>query len=109
MASGSQGVNVQEMINGLITENKVMIFSKSYCPYCLDAKDLLSELSIDYKAIELDQDPLGYAIQQTLSEMTGQWTVPNIYINAASIGGCDDLNALHIKGKLEKMVAAIAE
>lgn len=58
-----------------------------------------------YKVIELDQDPLGYVIQQTLSDMTGQWTVPNIFINGTSIGGCDDLNALHIKGKLEEMVA----
>ncbi|KAL9538578.1 hypothetical protein MBANPS3_010828 [Mucor bainieri] len=86
--------------------DRAPVFSKSYCPYCLDAKDLLDELNIAYKAIELDQDPLGYVIQQTLSDMTGQWTVPNIFIHATSIGGCDDLNALHIKGKLEEMVAA---
>ncbi|KAK4521113.1 low-affinity Fe(2+) transport protein [Mucor velutinosus] len=106
MASGSQGVNVPDMINELITKNKVMVFSKSYCPYCLEAKDLLRELNIAYKAIELDQDPLGYVIQQTLADMTGQWTVPNIFINATSIGGYDDLDALHIKGTLQEMVAA---
>lgn len=69
---------------------------------------MLDELNIAYKAIELDRDPLGHVIQQTLSDMTGQWTVPNIFINAASIGGCDDLHALHIKGKLEEMMMAKA-
>ncbi|KAL9542234.1 hypothetical protein PS6_009895, partial [Mucor atramentarius] len=103
MASSSKGMSVAEKIDDLIKQNKVMVFSKSYCPYCLDAKDLLSELNIPYKALELDQDPLGHLIQETLLELTGQWTVPNIFIHAKSIGGCDDLNALHIKGELEEM------
>lgn len=66
---------------------------------------MLSELNILFKTIELDQDPLGYSIQDTLSKMTGQWTVPNIFINGRSIGGCDDLNILHAKGQLEEILA----
>lgn len=40
---------------GLIDENTVMVFSKSYCPYCRQTKQLLSELGARFEVIELDQ------------------------------------------------------
>jgi hypothetical protein len=37
-----------------IKQNKVMVFSKSYCPYCTEAKTAISKLGVAFKAIELD-------------------------------------------------------
>jgi glutaredoxin 3 len=39
----------------LINENGVVVFSKSYCPYCLASKKLLNELGANFTALELDQ------------------------------------------------------
>ena len=39
----------------MIKENKVMLFSKSFCPYCDEVKDFFQQFSIDFKVIELDQ------------------------------------------------------
>ncbi|KAF9367208.1 hypothetical protein CPC16_006795, partial [Podila verticillata] len=63
-----------------IAENPVMIFSKSYCPYCLRVKDLFDDMQVKYKALELDEHDLGDEIQQTLKTLSGQATVPNVYI-----------------------------
>jgi glutaredoxin 3 len=57
--------------------------------------------------IELDKDPRGSEIQDTLGQMTGQSTVPSIWISGKHIGGCDDLTALNNKGKLTAMLADV--
>lgn len=37
-----------------IQDNKVMVFSKSYCPYCAKTKSTLKDLNIEYGVFELD-------------------------------------------------------
>ncbi|KAJ5710077.1 hypothetical protein N7493_009669 [Penicillium malachiteum] len=88
----------------LIDENGVMVFSKSYCPYCTSTKKLLKEVGATYEVIELDQDAEGAAIQDALQEMTNQRSVPNIFISQKHIGGNSDLQA--IKGKLPALIQA---
>jgi glutaredoxin 3 len=39
----------------LINDNGVVVFSKSYCPYCKASKDLLTKLGAKYEVLELDQ------------------------------------------------------
>ncbi|KAJ5724045.1 hypothetical protein N7488_002080 [Penicillium malachiteum] len=86
----------------LIDENGVMVFSKSYCPYCISTKKLLKEVGAKYEVIELDQDSEGAAIQDALQEMTNQRSVPNIFISQKHIGGNSDLQA--IKGQLPALI-----
>lgn len=78
---------------GIIDENAVAVFSKSYCPYCNATKALLNELGAKYYAIELDKINDGSAIQAALGEMTGQTTVPNVFIGKKHIGGNSDLQS----------------
>ncbi|KKK24066.1 hypothetical protein P175DRAFT_0446932 [Aspergillus ochraceoroseus IBT 24754] len=75
----------------LISENGVVVFSKSYCPYCKASKDLLKQLGAKFEALELDQMDDGSAIQDALLELTNQRTVPNIFIGQKHIGGNSDL------------------
>ena len=81
----------------------VIIFSKSYCPYSKKAKHILLE---KYKitpppyVVELDLHPLGQPLQNYVGGLTGRKTVPNILIQAKSIGGGDDVQALDQSGKL---------
>ena len=75
----------------------VIIFSKSYCPYSKKAKSiLLDHYSISPKpfVVELDQHPIGAALQSLLAQNTGRRTVPNVLVNGKSIGGGDDIAAL---------------
>src|ERR1700730_5913324 len=39
----------------IIDENNVVVFSKSYCPYCKASKALLNEKCAKYFLMELDQ------------------------------------------------------
>ncbi|RDW71192.1 putative glutaredoxin Grx1 [Coleophoma crateriformis] len=77
----------------IINDNSVAVFSKSYCPYCKATKALLNEMGAKYYAIELDQVDDGAAIQDALQQISGQRSVPNIYIKKQHIGGNSDLQA----------------
>ncbi|KAF2001823.1 glutaredoxin, partial [Amniculicola lignicola CBS 123094] len=89
-------------VQAIIDENPVAVFSKSYCPYCRATKQLLTASGAKFYAIELDQVDDGSAIQSTLASLTGQSTVPNIFINKQHIGGNSDLQAK--KGELKNLL-----
>merc|ERR1711982_284547 len=93
-------------IQAMIDDNKVMVFSKSYCPFAKQTKDLFKAKSIDAKIYELDQEGDGADIQNKLKEMSGQSTVPNVYINGKHIGGNSDVQALEKAGNLDSTVNA---
>lgn len=90
----------KEFVTRAIQENAAVIFSKSYCPYCVRAKKLLTGLGKPFTAYELDKRADGSQIQDYLEELTNQDTVPNIFIKQNHVGGCDDIHALHKQGKL---------
>ncbi|KAI9009504.1 glutaredoxin-1 [Gaertneriomyces semiglobifer] len=94
----------KDLVEKAIKENHVMVFSKSYCPYCQKAKRLLDSLNVKYVAWELDTRNDGQAIQDYLKEKTGQRTVPNIFINGTHVGGSDDLHAAQSSGKLKQLL-----
>ena len=62
----------KDRANELIKANKVMVFSKTYCPYCTKAKNEIAKLAPTYGVLELDNDKEGDAIQAALLEITGQ-------------------------------------
>jgi glutaredoxin len=69
----------------------VAIFSKSYCPYCMRAKQALLRIGITPVVVELDERHDGARIQVALLQMTGQRTVPSAWLNGNFIGGGDDV------------------
>ena len=87
-------------VEELIATNMIMVFSKTYCGYCAKSKQLLEQNNKTYTSVELDIEPQGQDMMDYLKKKTGQRTVPNIFIKQQHIGGCDDLFALHKKGKL---------
>ncbi|KAJ5500356.1 hypothetical protein LT330_002181 [Penicillium expansum] len=91
----------------LINDNAVVVFSKSYCPYCDSSKKLLDSLDTKYTALELDLEEEGAAIQSALAEISGQRTVPNIFINKKHIGGNSDLQGKKDLKELLKAAGAI--
>merc|ERR1712168_1022041 len=90
-------------IEAKIAEKKVVVFSKSYCPFCHKAKNALEGLC-DYLWIEIEDLPNMDAIQDALKEMTGARSVPRVFIDKKCIGGGDETAKLKESGKLEQLV-----
>jgi glutaredoxin 3 len=95
-----------QLVQKLIQGSPVVLFSKTYCPYCAKAKSILSDFHANAEILELDTRPDGADIMSALTELTGQKTVPNIYIKGKHIGGCSDLITLKESGQLKQLFSS---
>ncbi len=82
----------------------IVIYTKSTCPYCDAAKDLLRAKGAKFEEISVDGDRAGQ--KAMAAKAGGRSTVPQIFIGASHVGGCDDLYALDDAGRLDPMLAA---
>ncbi|ORY30008.1 hypothetical protein BCR39DRAFT_466880, partial [Naematelia encephala] len=84
---------------------RVVVFSKTFCPYSKKAKEILEHYRISPAPfiIELDHRSDGKALQTILQHLTGRRTVPNVLIDFTSLGGSDELTLLHAEGGLAKL------
>ncbi|MCU9848136.1 glutaredoxin 3 [Defluviimonas sp. WL0024] len=83
---------------------RVEIYTTPWCPYCLAAKRLLLAKGVAFEEIDVSGDP---ELRAAMMERAhGRYTVPQIFIDGAHIGGSDDLHALDRIGKLDPMLAA---
>uniref|UniRef100_H2N4B8 Glutaredoxin-2, mitochondrial n=1 Tax=Pongo abelii TaxID=9601 RepID=H2N4B8_PONAB len=91
-------------IQETISDNCVVIFSKTSCSYCTMAKKLFRDMNVNYKVVELDLLEYGNQFQDALYKMTGGRTVPRIFVNGTFIGGATDTHRLHKEGKLLPLI-----
>lgn len=83
---------------------EVTIYTTMMCPYCHRAKSLLARKGVAFNEIDVGMDADKRAEMEERAH--GGYTVPQIFINGAHIGGCDDLHALERAGKLDPLLAA---
>ena len=81
----------------------IVIYTKSWCPYCHAAKALLDEKGAAYEEIVLDGDRVGQ--MEMAARSGGRSTVPQIFIGDKHVGGCDELHDLEAAGELDEMLA----
>ena len=82
----------------------VKIYTTGSCPYCIQAKQLLKQRGVaELNEIRVDMLP---DERQTMMQITGRRTVPQIFIGPTHVGGCDELVALDGKGGLMPLLNA---
>lgn len=82
---------------------KVEIYTWRTCPFCIRAKDLLTQKQVDFIEYSIDGDRQGR--NQMSDRANGRTSVPQIFINDQHIGGCDDLYALERQGELDNLLS----
>ncbi len=81
---------------------KVEIYTWQYCPFCIRAKSLLNKKNIDFIEYKIDGDES--AREKMIERANGKRSLPQIFINNNSIGGCDDLYSLEEENKLDSLI-----
>jgi glutaredoxin 3 len=82
----------------------VVIYTTRFCPYCMMAKRLLAKKGAAIQEIDVTGNPT--ARQALTAKAGGRTTVPQIWIGATHVGGCDELYELDADGKLDPLLAA---
>ena len=81
----------------------VKIYTTPICPYCNMAKGLLKRKNVAFTEIDVSLDSNRQAM---MAHANGRRSVPQIFIGATHVGGCDDLHDLEHEGKLDALLAA---
>ncbi|XP_040889886.1 glutaredoxin-1 [Toxotes jaculatrix] len=100
----------QQFVQAKIKGDKVVLFIKPTCSYCIMAQDVLSKYKFKPGHLECvdisgrcDMD----SMQDYFLELTGARTVPRVFIGEECIGGGSDVAALEKNGKLKGMLQSI--
>jgi glutaredoxin 3 len=82
----------------------VRMYTSRTCPYCVHAKNLLLQRGVsEIEEVRIDLQP---GQRAEMMRLTGRRTVPQIFIGATHVGGCDDLVALDRRGGLLPLLGA---
>ena len=79
----------------------VTLYTTRFCPFCVRAKMLLDSKKVEYQEIAVDYD---VEQRQTMQRLSGQRTVPQIWIRDQHVGGCDELYQLEREGALDTLL-----
>ena len=81
----------------------IVVYTTPYCSYCVSAKALLRRKGVEFAEINVAGAPDRRA--ERVQRANGLTTVPQIFIGADHVGGCDELHALDEAGKLDSLLA----
>ena len=66
----------------------IEIYTKATCPFCHRAKALLNSKGVSFQELPIDGDAVK---REEMIKRSGRTTVPQIFIDAQHIGGCDGM------------------
>jgi|SaaInlV_150m_DNA_3_1039698.scaffolds.fasta_scaffold00705_7 glutaredoxin 3 len=92
------------MLDFYVDPRGVTMFSKTTCPYCIKAKQLLNEYQVGLQTYELDNISNRQLVANNLKRQTGRSTVPNIFVYGKNIGGYEELKRMADSGELLSVI-----
>ena len=79
--------------------SKITVYTTSYCPYCIAAVQLLQQKGVEFKEIDLSDQPEELS---DLKKRTGWPTVPQVFIGEDLVGGYSELAAMNDSGEFDR-------
>jgi glutaredoxin 3 len=80
---------------------QVLMYVKSWCPYCDRARALLKAKGLSFQEIDIESQP---EQRDEMIRRSGRRTVPQIFIGSRHIGGSDDIHELDAAGGLDPLL-----
>ncbi|KAJ1208568.1 hypothetical protein NDU88_003952 [Pleurodeles waltl] len=100
----------KSFVDSKIQVGKVTVFLKPSCPFCVRAEGLLKKYNFlpgHLQIIDISRHELMSDIQDYLLQLTGERTVPRIFIGEKCVGGCSNVTELEKSGQLQPMIQEI--
>jgi len=81
---------------------RIVMYSKSWCPYCRMAQRLLAAKGQQWDEVDIEDEP---DRRGEMVERSGRTTVPQIWIGERHVGGFEELSRLDASGELDRLLA----
>ena len=98
--------DVMAEIKEEVESNKVVLYMKGtamfpQCGFSMRTSQVLKEYGIDFKDINILEDPEKWQAVKVFSDWP---TIPQVYIGGEFVGGCDIVGEMHEKGELKPLI-----
>ncbi|KAI3459290.1 hypothetical protein Pfo_015953 [Paulownia fortunei] len=90
-----------DRISNMVSKNPVVIFSKSSCCISHTVRSLFGDFGVNPTVYELDEIARGREIEQALSQLGCNPTVPAVFIGGEFVGGANEVMSLHLSRSLK--------
>lgn len=80
---------------------KIEVYTKSWCPYCGNAKRRLESRGLHFEEIDITAD---LPREAEMVNRSGRTTVPQVFIDGYHVGGSDDLLNAEDSGLLDALL-----
>ena len=81
---------------------EIEIYTTPFCPFCYRAKALLADKGAAFTEIDVMLKPSRR--REMPDRAGGGYTVPQVFVDGAHVGDCNDLYALEYAGKLDAVL-----
>lgn len=101
--------NAKKVIKEEIETHPIILYMKGsklmpQCGFSARVVQILNNLEIPYETRNVLEDE---ALRQGIKEFSDWPTIPQLYVGAEFIGGCDIISELHANGELKKIVNVV--
>ncbi len=79
----------------------VEIYTTPFCPFCARAKQLLAQKGVEYTEHDV---MMNGSLRKKMTEMAGSRSVPQVFVDGAHIGDCDEIHSLDARGALDPIL-----
>ncbi|KAL1548498.1 Monothiol glutaredoxin-S4 [Salvia divinorum] len=93
-----------DRVSKMVSEKPVVIFSKSSCCMSHTIRSLFSDFGVNPTVYELDEIARGREVEQALSRLGCNPSVPAVFIGGEFVGGANEIMSLHLKRSLKPML-----
>ncbi|KAJ2901078.1 glutaredoxin [Coemansia aciculifera] len=88
----------------LINSAPLVLFARRKCADSKRVHDDLVKRKLEFRLVYLDDIRQGNIVQRRLQDLTGQWTVPNLFAKSESIGGYRNVVEALRLGKVDRIL-----
>ncbi len=99
-------MNIQEIIDQQVKDNSVVLYMKGtpdfpQCGFSGKVAGFLRKLGVKPFAVNVLEDP---DMRQGIKTYSNWPTIPQLYVNAEFVGGCDIVTQLYESGELARLL-----
>ena len=100
-----------ERVRRIVAEKPVVMFALEWCEFCWSVRKMFAAAGIAHESVDLDsvacqKDNLGAEMRAALRHITGQPTIPQIFVGGQHIGGATETFDAFNDGSLQTRLAA---
>lgn len=102
-------VPLEELIDRLVKENKVVAFIKGtrsapQCGFSQRVVGILESQGVDFECVDVLDEEYNCGLRETLKKYSNWPTFPQVFVGGELVGGCDIISSMQEKGELTKLL-----